>query len=134
MKKIMILGELEKLVLNYFWTVSGADAKQVHEYFVEQRGGSLNTIQTTLDRLFKKGLLNRQKIGHAFHYSAANSRKAFIGQLILSVTQDFVSSDEDNLLAAFVSVSSDLDDQQLGELEATILEYESKKSDKGSKS
>ena len=130
----MVLGELEKLALNYFWTVSGADAKQVHKYFSEQRGGSLNTIQTALDRLFKKGLLNREKIGHAFHYSAANSRKTFIGQLILSVTQDFVSSDEDNLLAAFVSVSSDLDDQQLSELEATIREYESKKTDRGSKS
>jgi predicted transcriptional regulator len=134
MKKIMILGELEKLVLNYFWTVSSANAKQVHEYFSEQRGGSLNTIQTTLDRLFKKRLLSRQKIGHAFHYSAANTRKEFIGQLILSVTQDFVSSDEDNLLAAFVSVSSDLDDQQVSALEATIRDYESKKSEQGSKS
>jgi len=130
----MILGELEKQVLNYFWTVSGADAKQVHEYFSEQRGGSLNTIQTTLDRLFKKGLLKRKKIGHAFHYSAASSRKTFIGQLILSVTQDFGSSDVDSLLAAFVTVSSDLDDQQLSELEATIREYEAKKTHRESKS
>lgn len=130
----MILGELEKLVLNYFWTVSSADAKQVHEYFSKQRGGSLNTIQTTLDRLFKKGLLNRIKIGHAFHYSAASSRKAFISQLILTVTQDFLSSDEDNLLAAFVSVSSELDDQQLSELESTIREYETRNQVQGSKS
>ena len=129
----MILGELEKLVLNYFWTVSGADAKQVHEYFSRQRGGSLNTIQTTLDRLYKKNLLRRIKVGHAFRYSAANSRKAFIGQLILSVTQDFVSTDEDNLLAAFVSLSTELDDQQLRELETTIREYESRKLGQGSK-
>ena len=120
----MNLGELEKLVLNYFWEVAQADAKQVHHFFVEQRGGSLNTIQSTLDRLYKKQLLNREKVGHAFLYSAACTRSAFVGRLIRSVTQDFVSADEDNLLAAFVSLSADLDDKQLRELEATIREYE----------
>jgi predicted transcriptional regulator len=130
----VILGELEKLVLHYFWEVSDADAKQVHLHFAEQRGGSLNTIQTTLDRLFKKGLLTRKKIGHAFHYSAASSRKAFIGQLVRTVTQDFVSSDEDNLLAAFVSLSTELDNKQLSELEATIRDYESRNAKRGSRS
>ncbi len=127
----MNLGELEKLVLNHFWTISSADAKEVHEYFSEQRNGSLNTIQSTLDRLFRKGLLNRKKVGHAFQYSAANSRNVFIGQLVKSVTQDFLGPDEDNLLAAFVGLSSELNDQQLNELEATIREYESKISAKG---
>lgn len=120
----MHLGELEKLVLNYFWTVPSADAKQVHQHFAEQRGGSLNTIQSTLDRLFKKGLLGREKVAHAFLYSAASTRSAFIGQLVRSVSKDFVSTDEDNLLAAFVSLSAKLDDQQLSDLEATIRQYE----------
>ena len=62
----MNLGELEKLVLNYFWSVDIADAKEVHTYFERQRGGSLNTIQSTLDRLYKKGLLKRKKESHAY--------------------------------------------------------------------
>lgn len=130
----MNLGELEKLILNYFWDVTQADAKQVHHYFVKQRGGSLNTIQSTLDRLYKKQLLKREKVGHAFLYSAACSRSAFIGQLIRSVTQDFVSPDEDNLLASFVSLSAELDDKQLRKLEATIREYEAQNRATGDKS
>jgi len=121
----MNLGELEKLVLKYFWQIDAADAKQVHAYFEKQRGGSLNTIQSTLDRLFKKGLLKRDKEGHAFRYRAAKQRKAFIGDLIKDVTQDFTLADEDSLLTAFVSLSSELNQQQLEKLELLIQDYRS---------
>ena len=116
----MYLGELEKQVLQYFWQTESADAKQVHAHFAKRRKGSLNTIQSTLDRLFKKGLLQREKQGHAFQYSASIQRHAFIGQLIKTVTRDYSDSDENPLLAAFTSISSDLDEQQLQELERLI--------------
>jgi predicted transcriptional regulator len=124
----MNLGELEKLVLNYFWLIDAADAKQVHAYFEKQRGGTLNTIQSTLDRLFKKGLLTRNKESHAFHYRAAKQRKAFIGQLIKDVTQDFTLADEDSVLTAFVSLSSELNEAQLDKLDELIQDYRAKSS------
>jgi len=100
-----------------------ADAKEVHAYFEKLRGGSLNTIQSTLDRLYRKGLLRRQKQGHAFQYSAAKPRTAFIEELIKEVTQDFIEGDENNLLAAFASMSGELDDQQFEKLEQMIKLY-----------
>ena len=113
------LGELEKLVLNYLWEHGTADAKQVHDHFKKTRGGSLNTIQSTLDRLHKKAILAREKQGHAYQYRAAIEKKAFLGELIRTVTQDF-SSDHNHLLAAFVSLSADLDEAHLDRLEALI--------------
>lgn len=113
------LGDLEKLVLNYLWAHGIADAKQVHGHFKKSRGGSLNTIQSTLDRLHKKGLLAREKQGHAYQYRAATDKKAFIGALIRKVTQDF-SPDNDQLLAAFVSMSADMDEAHLDRLEQLI--------------
>jgi len=121
----MNLGELEKLVLKYFWQVQFADAKQVYAYFEKQRGGSLNTIQSTLDRLLKKRLLIRDKKGHAFQYKSATKRKVFIGQLIKDVTQDFTLADEDSLLTAFVSLSAELNEAQLDKLDKLIQNYRS---------
>ena len=118
----MPLGELEKLVLQYLWETETADVKQVFAYFEKRRGGSLNTIQSTLDRLFKKGLLVREKHGHAFQYQAAVDRDTFIGQLINEISSDFGSSGENTLLAAFTSLSSNLDEKQLDELERLIEE------------
>lgn len=116
----MHLGELEKIVLQHLWETDAADAKQVHAYLRKQRGGSLNTIQSTLDRLFKKGLLSREKQGHAFQYRAAVDRNTFMGQLINDITNDFSGSNENSLLAAFASLSSSLDESQLDELERMI--------------
>ena len=117
----MRLGELEKQVLNYFWQVDEADAKTVYEHFEPIRGGSLNTIQSTLDRLYKKHLLLRNKSGHAFRYQAAADRKAFIGQLIRQVTEDFTGDDHESLLSAFVSLTAELDESHLDRLEQEIV-------------
>ena len=121
----MNLGELEKLVLKYFWQTEVADAKQVHAYFEQSRGGSLHTIQSTLDRLYKKGLLKRHKESHAYRYRAAQQRKVFIGQLIKDITRDFTLGDEDSLLTAFVSLSSEMNEEQLNKLEKLVLDYRS---------
>jgi predicted transcriptional regulator len=117
---IMLLGDLEKMVLQYLWEFGSADAKEVHAHFEKLRGGSLNTIQSTLDRLFKKGILAREKIGHAFHYRSAVDRNQFIGQLIKDITDDYSGGGKSPLLAAFASMSTSLDDEQLDELERLI--------------
>ncbi|MGE4499072.1 MAG: BlaI/MecI/CopY family transcriptional regulator [Hydrogenovibrio sp.] len=116
----MLLGELEKTVLQYLWEVPNVDAKHIHSELSKKRGGSLNTIQSTLDRLHKKGLLERNKKGHAFFYQAKVDRDTLIGQLIQDVAGDFIHETENSLIAAFSSVSSKLNEAQLDELEEMI--------------
>ena len=116
----MILGDLEKTVLRYFWEIESADVKQVHAHFEKVRGGSLNTIQTTLDRLFKKGLLDRTKQSHAFIYSAAMDKHAFLGKLIVDMAKDFSSTSENPLTTAFASIASTSSEEELEELERFI--------------
>ncbi|MBL4942521.1 MAG: BlaI/MecI/CopY family transcriptional regulator [Colwellia sp.] len=122
----MLLGELEKQVLEYLWKNQPADAKQVYSYFKKSRGGTLNTIQSTLERLFKKGLLSRLKNGHAYQYHPKVARQELIGQLIKEVTHDFVTDGENSVIAAFSSLSSDLNEQQLDKLEAMIEQQRQK--------
>lgn len=122
----MKLGELEKLVLQYLWKHKSADVKQVFAHFEKVRGGSLNTYQSTLDRLFKKDLLSREKVGYAFHYQPRVERHELIGKLIKSVTSDFVTEDDNSLLAAFSSISKDFNVDQLSKLEALIEEQKQK--------
>lgn len=116
----MVLGELEKQVLNYLWHNREADAKQIHAAFERSRGGSLNTIQSTLDRLFKKSLLTREKCGHAYLYRPSLEREHLVARLIESVTSDFAVDGESPMFAAFASMSESLDDQELDRLEALI--------------
>lgn len=116
----MNLGELEKSILHYLWQYQPADAKTVHGYFSDQRSSTLNTIQSALDRLYKKGLLKREKQGHAFQYQTLQSKEAFVGQLMNEVAADFISDEPERLQAAFVSMTQDADDDALASLEKLI--------------
>lgn len=116
----MQLGELETQVLKHLWQYAPASAKDVHGVFAKSRGGSLNTIQSTLDRLFKKSLLSREKSGHAWVYSPSVERRQLIAKIITEVTQSFVAHEESGLMTAFASMSEELDDQQLDKLEQLI--------------
>ncbi|GAC30124.1 BlaI/MecI/CopY family transcriptional regulator [Brumicola pallidula] len=116
----MFLGELEKQVLQYLWSSPNVDAKQVHAALAKQRDSSPNTVQSALERLFKKGLLSREKQGHAYLYRAKIKREELIAKLIDSVASDFISQGENSLVAAFSSVSSDMDEGQLDQLEKLI--------------
>jgi predicted transcriptional regulator len=119
----MVLGELEKEVLEYFWKTNVADAKTVHAHFCKRRGGSLNTIKSTLDRLYRKGLLTRYKESHAFQYQAAVKRSAFIGKLVQGVLENYAQEHDEGLLAAFASLSAELDETQLERLERMIRDF-----------
>lgn len=115
----MRLGDLEKAVLQYFWSKDAADVKQVHRDIDPSGKRSMNTVQSAMDRLYKKGLLKRKKIGHAFVYRSAQSRNTFLASLMRAVASDFISSEQD-YLAAFSSLTDQLDDAQLDELEQLI--------------
>ncbi|WP_340680634.1 BlaI/MecI/CopY family transcriptional regulator [Paraglaciecola sp.] len=116
----MQLGELEKIVLQYIWSVPEADAKQVHSVLEKERANSVNTIQSTLDRLHKKGLLDRTKQGHAFQYRAKVGRDELIAKLIDVATCDFMGANEHSLIAAFSSASAKMNEAQLDLLEKMI--------------
>lgn len=126
----MRLGELEKLLLNYLWKERIADAKKVHSHFEKKRGGSLNTIQSTLDRLYKKDLLSREKRGHAYSYSPAVERKELLGSLITDITHELAKNDTNAVLEAFVDITTKLDKKSLQRLEDLIA---TRKADNSSK-
>ena len=126
----MFLGELEKQVLQYLWTSPAVDVKRVHAELSKQRDSSVNTVQSALERLFKKGLLRREKQGHAYLYFAQIERGDLIAKLIDSVASDFVSKGESSMVAAFSSVSSEMDETQLDQLEK-LIERQRKQLKKG---
>jgi predicted transcriptional regulator len=77
---------------------------------------------TTLDRLFKKGLLAREKQGNAFVYRAAISRDAYHRRLIEEAVGALLARSADPVLAGFVDAAAASDEKNLGRLERLIAE------------
>ncbi len=116
------LGELEVGVLEYIWENGSADAKQVHSDIGGIRNISLNTVQSALERLFRKNLLRREKISHAFVYSAAVTRDGLLSNLIGDVVHSVANGSSDSMLAAFVDIAERADEENLSRLEKLIAE------------
>ncbi len=80
------------------------------------------TLMTTLDRLYKKGLLSRRKEGKAYFYSAVLSER----QYQESLTHHFfgmVLNDRRNssaVLSRFVEAVSETDREMLDELDELV--------------
>ena len=87
-------------------------------------GGRLahTTVMTTLDRLFKKGLLTRVRVGTAFVYSPAMSPEEYHRSLIENTVGALLEKSAGLVLAAFVDTAAELDEDNLAKLEALILE------------
>ncbi|TRO80569.1 BlaI/MecI/CopY family transcriptional regulator [Desulfuromonas acetexigens] len=121
------LGELEIAVMEHLWDVDVADAKAIHRQVGEKRNISPNTIQSTADRLYKKGLLNREKVSHAFVYSPAVTREQLMAEMIDNVVDKLSGGRTEAMLSAFVDLASRIEQNSLDRLEELIAERRQKR-------
>lgn len=78
-------GALEREVMAILWADGNLAVRDVQARL--RRPAAYTTVMTTLDRLFKKGVLSREQSGRAFVYSAAVSHeelKASIASRVIS--------------------------------------------------
>jgi BlaI family penicillinase repressor len=62
---------LEMLCLRSVWALGEGNVSQVQGLMAASRPLAYTTVMTLLDRLAKKSVLHRRKVGRAFVYSAA---------------------------------------------------------------
>jgi predicted transcriptional regulator len=114
------LGDLELVILGYLWDTGDADVQETHTAIGRKRGISTNTVGSTLERLFRKGLLEREKVSHAYRYRPAIAREAFRMRRVVEAAGGIESLGKSGLLAAFVDLVADSDQDALAELERLI--------------
>lgn len=120
------LGELEIQVLEHLWQHSNATAKEFHESVRHSRPSSLNTVQSAMERLFRKGLAKREKVSHSYRYSAKVAKADLLGDLINDVVGRF-SGDSQSSAAAMLNAAEQLDAQALELLEVEIKRRKQKR-------
>jgi predicted transcriptional regulator len=117
------LGSLEREVMTVVWNHDELSVRDVCAHL----GSTVayTTVMTTMDRLFKKGLLARRKLGRAFLYRAAATRKELEGAVAAELVQSLlqrVDGEPMPILSSLVDAVSDRDRALLDELERLIRE------------
>lgn len=119
---VLVLGELEAAVLEHLWSQGPTDVKGVHRALGIVRGIKLNTVQSTMERLFRKDLLARDKVSHAYVYRAKLTREQLSTEVIGQVVEQLSQGQPNVMLSAFVSLAEREGDEALAQLEALIAE------------
>jgi len=99
------LGELERRVMDVLWDFS-EDPLTGREVANQLPDRAYTTVLTILDRLRRKGLVHRTIEGRAHRFEAADTREAYMAELMIDAMGD--TGDRGAVLTRFAeSVSSE---------------------------
>jgi len=128
---IASLGTLERSTLEEVWRQKEVNVRDVVRAFGDRF--AYTTVMTTLDRLYKKGYLERKKVARAYVYSAVMSDE----QLQTGIVNDMLTGlmegatrNVEPVLSCIVDAVSDKDRELLDDLERLI---KAKKAELGEK-
>ena len=114
------LGRLESEIMDRIWVGGETSVRDLHRAFSSRL--AYTTIMTTVDRLYKKGLLSRNRSGRAYVYSAKLSESEYRAHLAHSLIKLALngSKHSDAVLSCFVDVVSEADQQMLHQLDQLV--------------
>ncbi len=114
------LGHLEAEVLEWLWDRDWVDVKTTHAEIGRARALSPNTLHSTLERLVRKGLAERERRGRAYVYRTSITRDAWVRESLLRSLEEIPGADPGLLLAGFVDFAERVDAAGLVELERLV--------------
>jgi BlaI family transcriptional regulator, penicillinase repressor len=114
------VGPFEREIMQRLWTLGSATVKEIHTAADVRQ--AYTTIMTTMDRLYKKGLLDRVAEGRAFRYTPRQSPEEFQRSTALeSIRQLLGSAAPSSLpLSYLVDAVGSHDAQRLDELQLLV--------------
>ncbi len=128
------LGPLEIDVMEMMWRFGASNVRDVVGRL--ERKLAYTTVMTTLDRLYKKGLLDRELTDRAFVYSARLSREEWDRRRAGEMMAGFLTGPEESrhlLLSCLVDAVGTHDALLLDELETKIQRKREELSEKDRK-
>jgi predicted transcriptional regulator len=123
---VRVLGDLEQRVMTLLWDEHPLSVREVQRKLARSRL-AYTTVMTTLDRLYKKGLLARAKVGLAFAYRPAIERDEYQRRIVEAAVTPLLAESAGSVLAAFVDVAADVSTENLNRLEKLIAERRRKR-------
>jgi len=116
-----VLGPLESEVMDVLWNRAECNVRDVIQVLGRQL--AYTTVMTTLDRLYKKGLLSRRKFERAFIYAPRLSRQDWEQRRAGDFLAAFFTGPKpsgDALISCLVDAVGARDEALLDELERKI--------------
>jgi predicted transcriptional regulator len=103
---ILDLAPLELECLSALWPLGEGTVRQIHLALAASRPRAYTTVMTILDRLARKGIVTRRKVGKAFHYRAMLSAEEARLKAVEKIVQGFFDGSPQALAAHLSSLGA----------------------------
>jgi len=104
-RSVLDLAPLELDCMNTLWPMGEATVREIRDRLAERRARAYTTIMTIMDRLARKGVVERRKTGRAYVYRAKLSAEEARAQALAQVLHGFFAGSKEALLAQLVSAN-----------------------------
>ncbi|HEY0701174.1 MAG TPA: BlaI/MecI/CopY family transcriptional regulator [Candidatus Acidoferrales bacterium] len=98
-RSVLDLAPLELDCMNTLWPVGQATVREIRDLLAPRRPRAYTTIMTIMDRLARKGIVERRKVGRAYIYSANLSAEDARLQALGQVVDNYFGGSKEALIA-----------------------------------
>lgn len=97
-RAVLDLAPLELDCMNTLWPVGEGTVRDIRDRLAERRPRAYTTIMTIMDRLARKGIVERRKVGRAYVYRPNLSAEDARSQALAQVIDNFFGGSKEGLL------------------------------------
>lgn len=98
-RSLLDLAPLELDCMNTLWPMGEGTVREIRDRLAERRPRAYTTIMTIMDRLTRKGVVERIKVGRAYRYRPNLSADDARAQALRQVVEWFFGGSKEALLA-----------------------------------
>lgn len=105
-RKILELAPLELECMTTLWVLQEGSVREIRDALAERRPRAYTTIMTIMDRLARKQIVSRHRVGRAWRYEAKLSRQEARTHAVAQVMESFFGGSADELLEQLYSMAA----------------------------
>src|SRR5271156_2651817 len=98
-RSLLDLAPLELDCMNTLWPIGQGTVREIRDLLAARRPRAYTTIMTIMDRLARKGIVERAKSGRAYIYRPRLTAEEARAQALGQVLESFFGGSKDALLA-----------------------------------
>lgn len=98
-RAVLDLAPLELDCMKTLWPMGEGTVREIRERLAERRPRAYTTIMTIMDRLARKGIVERRKSGRAYIYRANLSAEDARSQALSQVVENFFGGSKEAVKA-----------------------------------
>ncbi len=108
-RKLLELAPLELECMTTLWSLHAGTVREIRDTLAERRPRAYTTIMTIMDRLARKQIVTRQRIGRAWRYQANLSQHEARTHAVAQVLESFFGGSARDLLDHVSGITSPAD-------------------------